>query len=78
MKEFLHFILAKLVSDEEAISIEETEEMDDVLRFTIKLPEGDYGTVIGKGGKTINAIRSLLNVYQTTHGEHKKIFLNVE
>ncbi len=77
MQDFLHYLIASIVDDVDSINIQEDKE-GDVIRFDVKLAEGEYGKVIGKGGKTINAIKTLLYVYQTKQEtSHNQIFINI-
>lgn len=77
MQEFLHFLIAQIVDDVDSIAITQSSE-GDTLRFDIKLSEGEYGKVIGKSGKTINAIKTLLYVFQAkTQQPHQQIFINI-
>lgn len=60
-KKFLEFILQNLLSDQENIMV--NEQMDDLgLLFTVSVGEEDMGKLIGKGGQTIQAIRTILRM----------------
>lgn len=60
-KEFLEFILSNLLNDKESIVI--TEQIDDLgLLFTVSVAEEDMGKLIGKGGQTIQSIRTILRM----------------
>ena len=48
-----------LVDDREAVAIDEREASDGV-RFEIRVAAGDLGKVIGRQGRTIRALRTLL------------------
>lgn len=61
-KDFLSFIIASLVSHEADVVIEQREDELGTL-LTLKVNTQDMGTIIGKEGKTINAIRTVLRVY---------------
>ena len=54
-------IVKSLVMDEEAVSVKEfpTEE-ENVMLIQVMVSEDDMGRVIGKAGKTANAIRTLV------------------
>lgn len=61
-KDFLSFIINALVSHTEDVMIEQREDELGTL-LTLKVNPEDMGTIIGKEGKTINAIRTVLRVY---------------
>lgn len=61
-QEFLKFIVTSLVKNPQDVSIEvKVDEMWTLLM--LKINKDDMGTVIGKAGKTIDAIRTVLRVY---------------
>jgi len=55
----LHYLVRSLVSNKEEIEIQ-SEENDSTLTLKLKVAEEDMGRVIGKGGKTAQAIRTLV------------------
>jgi predicted RNA-binding protein YlqC (UPF0109 family) len=60
-KEFLEYIIKNLVDHPEAVKIErKIDEMGVLLSLSVH-PE-DMGQVIGKGGSTVRAIRSLVKI----------------
>ena len=61
MKDLTLFIVKRLVDRPEAASIEEEQDGDTTV-LDIIVDETDKGKVIGKQGKVIKAIRSLVNV----------------
>ena len=61
-KDFLSFIINALVAHIEDVVIEQREDELGTL-LTLKVNPQDMGTIIGKEGKTINAIRTVLRVY---------------
>ncbi|EKE29500.1 MAG: hypothetical protein ACD_2C00161G0005 [uncultured bacterium (gcode 4)] len=60
--EFLKFIVTSLVKNVEDVEIERKDDDMGTL-LLLKINKDDMGTVIGKGGKTIDAIRTVLRVY---------------
>lgn len=60
--EFLTFVVSSLVDSKELIEITEREDELGTL-LTLKVAKDDMGTIIGKEGKTIQAIRTVLRVY---------------
>jgi predicted RNA-binding protein YlqC (UPF0109 family) len=62
MKEILHYILSKIVSDPEQIVIEEEiNELGETV-LNIRIPEEERGIVIGKAGKNIQSIRTIVSI----------------
>ena len=59
MKEIIETIIRNLVSEPDAISINEIQGEQSVV-FEIKVAEKDMGKVIGKEGKVAKAIRTLV------------------
>jgi predicted RNA-binding protein YlqC (UPF0109 family) len=59
IQEFLEYVLAGLVENPEEASVER-EERDGGHVFLIRLHPEDSGRIIGRSGKTIQAIRSLV------------------
>lgn len=60
--EFLQFIIENLVKNTEDIKIERSEDELWVL-LTMSVNKEDMGIIIGKGGNTINSIRSILRLF---------------
>jgi len=59
MKEFIEFIAKQLVDHPENVQIE-TEERNGKTVIKLKVGAGELGKVIGKRGRTAQAIRALL------------------
>lgn len=73
MKDLLNFLLSGLLPDGD-FSVEESKDGDRLI-YTIKTKPENVGLVIGKGGKMIKSLRSLLKVRATL--EKKAVALNV-
>jgi predicted RNA-binding protein YlqC (UPF0109 family) len=73
--EFLQFVLENVVSDPEAIKIDRTEDELGTL-LTVTVSKEDMGLVIGKGGNTVSALRSILRLVGLKQGQ--KVNLKVE
>ncbi|MEA3357008.1 MAG: KH domain-containing protein [Patescibacteria group bacterium] len=64
MQELLELILKGIVNNPDKISVqEETDEADPMfVKFLISADDEDKGIIIGKGGRTISAIRDVLSI----------------
>jgi len=71
-------IVKKIVSDPESVSVKEfeTEEEDTVL-IEVMISNDDLGKVIGKDGRIINAIRTLVQASSYIN-DNKKVKINVD
>ena len=77
MKEFVEFIVKQIVDNPDKVVVEETTPDEHTIKFNIKVDESDIGKVIGKHGKNINAIRTLLYAVGAK-GKHRAILALVE
>jgi predicted RNA-binding protein YlqC (UPF0109 family) len=66
--ELVEYVVKSLVDDPESVSVEETRESDHVL-LELRVAEPDMGRIIGKGGRVINAVRSIVQIAAAKKGE---------
>ena len=59
MDELLEFLTKSLVDDQDAVSVERTDE-DDAIVLELRVAEDDVGQVIGRRGRTISALRTVM------------------
>lgn len=57
MKDLLDYLARRLVDHPDEVVIEEFEEDDGTLVLELSVADDDYGKVIGRGGRTANALR---------------------
>jgi predicted RNA-binding protein YlqC (UPF0109 family) len=74
MKELVEFIAKSLVDDPSQVYVSEIEGENSVI-LELRVGPEDMGRVIGKGGRTVNAIRSLIRVLAAKQG--KRVTLEV-
>ena len=60
MKEFIEFIVKQLVDKPEKVMIEESSNDQNSFEIKIEVDKNDIGKVVGKQGKNVNALRTLL------------------
>jgi predicted RNA-binding protein YlqC (UPF0109 family) len=68
MRYFLEFVLRRLVGHPDDIDLRQIENPSGVT-FHVSVHPDDIGKVIGKNGRTITAIRGLLNAAASRTGE---------
>ena len=60
MKDLLAYLVSSLVETPDAVKVEEFEEDDGTLVLELSVAEDDYGQVIGRGGRTAQALRTVI------------------
>jgi predicted RNA-binding protein YlqC (UPF0109 family) len=60
MRELLVYLAQQLVDEPERVEVEEFEEDDGTLVLELSVADDDYGKVIGRGGRTAQALRTLV------------------
>jgi uncharacterized protein len=76
MKDLLNYILRSIVDHAEEIQIDEKVQEDGYVILTVHVNQTDMGKVIGKDGKIIKAIRTLIRVVAIREG--KKVSVELE
>lgn len=69
MKEFIEYIAKQLVDHPENVVIEEKVDDEKKVALNLKVGREDIGKVIGKKGKTAQAMRVLLTAVAAKHGK---------
>jgi len=75
MKELLEYLARALVDDEDAVRVESFEEDDGSLVLELHVAEDDVGKVIGRGGRTVNALRTVIRAAAVRDG--RRVLLDV-
>jgi hypothetical protein len=68
MKEAVEKIVKSLVGDPDAVEITEHSDGGKVTKFGVRVAPDDFGRLIGREGRTIKAIRSILYFGGLKHG----------
>ncbi len=68
MQELLEYLARALVDDPEAVRVEQFDEDDGTVLLELSVGENDYGKVIGRGGRTANALRTVLKAAAVKEG----------
>lgn len=75
MKELVEYIVSALVDEPEAVQITEERHGDSVV-VRVRVAQGETGKVIGRQGRVIQAIRSLVKVAAVREGVHADVQLD--
>lgn len=72
MRELVEFLARELVDDPDAVVVEESSDDRGVL-LTVHVGSDDMGKVIGRGGRTAKAIRSVVRAAATRRGTFARV-----
>lgn len=75
MKDTLSYIVTAIVEDPDKVKIDEDLSDPETTHLVISVAPEDMGKVIGKGGKVIRAIRSVMKIPAIK--ENKKIYITI-
>jgi len=75
MKKLLEYLVKEIVSKPRKVKVVE-EEKDSTTHLLLSVDPEDMGLIIGKNGRTISAIRSLVKTAATKAG--KEVFLELK
>ncbi|MFB9861373.1 KH domain-containing protein [Salinicoccus siamensis] len=75
MQKLLQTILEPVLEHPEMLTIAE-EETDHAISYSITVHKDDIGRVIGKRGRMIRAVRTIMS--NANHGSSKKVFVDVD
>ncbi len=74
MREFVEFVAKKLVDSPDAVEVNFIEGKSTAI-IELKVAPEDVGKVIGKSGRTANALRTLLSAVASRHNQ--KVVLEI-
>lgn len=77
MKELLEHIVKSIVNHPDAVEISEKPSVDfpGLIILTIDVADDDMGVVIGRKGRTINAIRDLITINAIRNDKRVKVLI---
>jgi predicted RNA-binding protein YlqC (UPF0109 family) len=75
VKDLLEFLVRSLVDKPDEVRIESFEEDDGTIVFEIGVADDEVGLVIGRGGRTINAVRSVIRAASIK--DEKRVLIDV-
>ena len=71
----LEYLARALVDDPDAVEVEAFEEDDGTVVLELAVGEDDYGKVIGRGGRTANALRTVVKAAAVR--ENKRVLVDI-
>ena len=74
-RELLEYLARGLVDDPEQVTVKEVPEDDGTVVLELSVGQDDYGNVIGRGGRTATALRTVVKCAAVQHGN--RVFIDI-
>jgi predicted RNA-binding protein YlqC (UPF0109 family) len=75
MKELLEYLARGLVDSPDDVEVVEVAEDDTTTVLELSVGEDDYGNVIGRGGRTASALRTIIK--SAAQREKRRVFVDI-
>jgi predicted RNA-binding protein YlqC (UPF0109 family) len=75
MKELLEFLARGLVERPDEVEVREVREDDGSIVLELSVADDDYGNVIGRGGRTAQALRAVVKAAGAK--ERRRVFVDI-
>jgi uncharacterized protein len=75
MKELLEYLAQGLVEHPDQVRVNEVEEDDGAVVLELSVADDDYGNVIGRGGRTAAAIRTVVKTAAVR--TNRRVFVDI-
>ena len=75
MRELLEELARRLVDQPSEVSVEQFEEDDGTVVLELAVADDDYGKIIGRGGRTANALRTVVKAAAVR--ENKRVLVDI-
>jgi predicted RNA-binding protein YlqC (UPF0109 family) len=75
MKDLLEYLARGLVENPDEVSVNEVQEDDGTLVLELSVAGADYGNVIGRGGRTASALRTIIK--SASVKDKRRVFVDI-
>ena len=75
MRELLEYLARSLVDHPDRVKVEEFEDEDGTLVLELSVDQDDYGQVIGRGGRTAQALRTVVKAAAVR--DNRRVLLDI-
>jgi uncharacterized protein len=75
VRELLVYLVQQLVDEPAKVEVEQFEEDDGTLVLELSVDDDDYGKVIGRGGRTAQALRTIIKAAAVK--DNRRVLLDI-
>jgi predicted RNA-binding protein YlqC (UPF0109 family) len=69
VEDLLEFLARALVDDPDGVTVEGFDEDDGTIVLELRVSDGDVGKVIGRGGRTVSSLRTVMRAVASRQDE---------
>ncbi|MGH2836347.1 MAG: KH domain-containing protein [Solirubrobacteraceae bacterium] len=74
-RDLLEYLARGLVDEQDQVKVKEVREDDGSVVLELSVAQDDYGNVIGRGGRTASALRTVIKSASVRHGH--RVFVDI-
>jgi uncharacterized protein len=75
MRELLEYLARGLVEKPDEVQVTEVQEDDGTVVLELSVAQDDYGNVIGRGGRTVSALRTVVKAAAVK--DKRRVFVDI-
>jgi len=75
VRELLEYLAKALVEHPDEVAVEQFEDEDGTIVLELAVGEDDYGRIIGRGGRTANALRTVVKAAAVK--ENRRVLVDI-
>ncbi|HEX8105389.1 MAG TPA: KH domain-containing protein [Solirubrobacteraceae bacterium] len=75
MRELLEYLARAIVDEPDRVKVEQVEEDDGTIVLELSVADDDYGKVIGRGGRTAQALRAVVKAAAVR--ENRRVLVDI-
>jgi uncharacterized protein len=75
VRELLEYLARGLVEHPDSVQVTESAEDDGSVVLELSVHDDDYGSVIGRGGRTASALRTVIKAAAVK--DHRRVFVDI-
>jgi uncharacterized protein len=75
VKDLLEYLVRALVDEPDRVTVEQFEEDDGTIVLELAVADDDYGKIIGRGGRTANALRTVVKAAAVK--ENRRVLVDI-
>lgn len=76
-RDLLEYLARGLVDEPDGVAVNEVREDDGTIVLELSVAQDDYGSIIGRGGRTASALRTVVKSAASRGGRSGRVFVDI-